>query len=71
MFGIERPSETMAILRPLLRAITLKGRKTLRILKAFRNGIADPRIVLKSADDTMMKSKMFHPSRMKLPGPLK
>lgn len=71
MFGIERPSEIMATLSPLFREITLKGRKTLRILKAFRNGTDDPRAVLKSADDTMMKSKIFHPSRMKLPGPFK
>lgn len=71
ILGIERPREIIATLSPLFLEITLKGRKTLRILSDFRNGTDSPRTVLKSAEATMMKSKMFHESRIKLSGPLK
>lgn len=71
ILGIERMREIIATLSPLFLEITLKGRKTLSILSDLRNGTDSPSTVLKSAEATMMKSKMFQESRMKLSGPLR
>lgn len=65
MFGMARPSETMAILRPFYREISLSGRRIFKILMALRKPTStlSPAITSIRAAVTIVKSRMFHDSR--------
>ena len=63
MFGREAPKAVIATFSPLLREINLKGRNIRKIRSDLKNPIFKLlAIMFSSADETIVKSRMFHGS---------